>query len=272
MITDLPHTHTPPFNGPFPGLPRWAGTRKVKPIWILLKQETVSGSGITRAVCKSAPRSRQITMPAPHYSVFLQAGCPICRPTNSVKALKVVLTYQQSVFKRYHSDKHFSEFLPTTWRQKSTGIDMEHNYVTDTLCILFLALHTRHGQALTLESELVKSVEITSNGHSCWWDANTNQPGTSDKALQLQRTVHVIHAKSKVKTWIRNTGTWFQQERQHYNNDNYNNNTLWSEKEQTYFVCNFIKCQQILKQFSRHTHTRLTALFRDYPGEPVPER
>jgi len=26
-----------------PGLPGWAGTRKVKPIWILLKQETVSG-------------------------------------------------------------------------------------------------------------------------------------------------------------------------------------------------------------------------------------
>ena len=64
------HTHTHTFNGPFPGLPRWAGTRKVKPIWILLKQETVSGSGISRAVCKSAPRSREITMPAPHYSVF----------------------------------------------------------------------------------------------------------------------------------------------------------------------------------------------------------
>ena len=24
---------------------------------------------------------------------------------------------------RYHSDKYFSEFLPTRWRQKSTGID-----------------------------------------------------------------------------------------------------------------------------------------------------
>ena len=36
-----------PFNGPFPGLPGSAGTRKVKPIWILLKQETVSGSGIS---------------------------------------------------------------------------------------------------------------------------------------------------------------------------------------------------------------------------------
>jgi len=37
----------------------------------------------------------------------------------------VTLTYQESVFKRYHSDEHFSEFLPTRWRQKSTGIDME---------------------------------------------------------------------------------------------------------------------------------------------------
>jgi len=74
----------------FPGLPGWAGTRKVKPIWTLLKQETVSGSGISWAIgglCKSTPRSRQITTPTPHHSV-LRAGCPSCRPTNSVKALK----------------------------------------------------------------------------------------------------------------------------------------------------------------------------------------
>ena len=43
---------------PFLGTTWWASTRKVKPIWILLKQETVSGSGISQgAVCKSAPRS-----------------------------------------------------------------------------------------------------------------------------------------------------------------------------------------------------------------------
>ena len=30
-------------------------------MWILLEQETVSGSGISWAICKSAPRSRQIT-------------------------------------------------------------------------------------------------------------------------------------------------------------------------------------------------------------------
>jgi len=29
-------------------------------------------------ICKSATRHRQITMPASHHSVFLQAGCPFC--------------------------------------------------------------------------------------------------------------------------------------------------------------------------------------------------
>jgi len=37
---------------------------------VLLKQETVSGSGISSAICKSAPCSRQTTTPAPHHSVF----------------------------------------------------------------------------------------------------------------------------------------------------------------------------------------------------------
>jgi len=44
--------------------------QKGKPIWISLKQQTLSGSGISWAVCKSAPRSRQITTPAPHHSFF----------------------------------------------------------------------------------------------------------------------------------------------------------------------------------------------------------
>jgi len=73
-----------------PGLPRWASTRKEKPTWILLKQETVSGSGTSWAICKSAPRSRQITMPAPHHSVFYRPNAlPATQPMASrVKALK----------------------------------------------------------------------------------------------------------------------------------------------------------------------------------------
>jgi len=38
--------------------------------WILLKQETVSVSGISWTISKLPPRSRQMTMPAPHHSVF----------------------------------------------------------------------------------------------------------------------------------------------------------------------------------------------------------
>jgi len=67
------HTHTHPFKGPFSG-----------PVRILLEQETVSGSGISWAVCKSAPCSRQITMLAPHRSVFYRPDAlPAAQPTAS---------------------------------------------------------------------------------------------------------------------------------------------------------------------------------------------
>ena len=75
------HTH---LTALCPGLPRWASTRKVKPIWILLQQETVSGSGISWAIWKSAPRSRQITTPAPHHSSFYRPDdLPDTQPTAS---------------------------------------------------------------------------------------------------------------------------------------------------------------------------------------------
>jgi len=66
----------------FPGLPRSASTRKVKPIWILLKQETVSGSGSSWATCKSASPSRQITMPVPTtLSFYRPDALPAAQPT-----------------------------------------------------------------------------------------------------------------------------------------------------------------------------------------------
>ena len=74
------HTHTP-LTALCPGLHGWAGTRKVL---ILLKQETVSGSGISWAVCKYSPCFRQTTMPAPHHSVsYRPDALPATQPTVS---------------------------------------------------------------------------------------------------------------------------------------------------------------------------------------------
>jgi len=100
------HTHTH-LTALCLGLPGWAGTRKVKPSWILLKQQTASGSGISWAICKSAPPSRQITMPG---LGFLQAGHPSCHPTNSVKALKTMLCSAES------SDKYYKQVIMVRYR------------------------------------------------------------------------------------------------------------------------------------------------------------
>jgi len=68
MLSLTPTTH--PFNHPLSGITQVSRYQKGKTNLGLLKQETVSCSGISWAICKSAPRSRQITMPAPHHSVF----------------------------------------------------------------------------------------------------------------------------------------------------------------------------------------------------------
>ena len=92
----------------------------------------MSGSGISWAICKSAPRCRQITTPAPHHSVFLQAGCPSCRPTNSVKALKGYNTPQ-------YVQLNDEDFSPTRWRQKSTGTKLRHCHLVYIVHFSFYA-------------------------------------------------------------------------------------------------------------------------------------
>jgi len=66
------------------GLWDYPGELVPGPIWILLKQETVSGSGISWAICKSAPRLRQKTTPASHYWVlYSPAALPATQPAVS---------------------------------------------------------------------------------------------------------------------------------------------------------------------------------------------
>ena len=92
-----------------PGLPGSAGTRKLKPIWILLKQETVSVSGISWAICKSAPRSRQITTPITQFFYRLDA-LPAAQPTASKHWIKLVSTKSiQYLHNRASSTCHFEQ-------------------------------------------------------------------------------------------------------------------------------------------------------------------
>jgi len=64
----IQQTHS--FYVPLDFVQNYPGEPVPEPIWILLKQETVSGSGISWAICKSSPRPIQVTMSAPHHSVF----------------------------------------------------------------------------------------------------------------------------------------------------------------------------------------------------------
>ena len=104
------HTHTHTFNGPFSGTTHVSRYQKGKLIWILLKQETVSGSGISWAICKSATRSRQTTMPVPHHSQFLGARWPSCCPTDSFKALKAKNTISCNYKMEFDYCAHFCTF------------------------------------------------------------------------------------------------------------------------------------------------------------------
>ena len=77
-----PHTH--PFNGPLSRTARVSRYQKGKTN--LDFAEARDSEWQWHQLDQCAPRSRQKTTPAPHRSVFLQAECPSCRPTNSIKA------------------------------------------------------------------------------------------------------------------------------------------------------------------------------------------
>ena len=92
-----------------PGQPGWAGTRKVKLVWILLKQETVA-SAVHMQVCTWLQTDNHASTPP---LSFLQAGCPSCHPTNSVKALKTI----QTIYCHYRFKKQ-TLYLAATFQSR----------------------------------------------------------------------------------------------------------------------------------------------------------
>ena len=148
------HTHTHTFNGPLSGTTQVSRYQKGK---TNLEQETVSGSGISWAICKSAPRSRQITMPALHYSSFLQTGCPSCRPTNSVKAMKAISNNS-------HTTSKYTENATTNCFRLKPSIQCQSTLLKKCPCPILSSSTIR----LLIEGALLSNAKCwTSTGLIC---------------------------------------------------------------------------------------------------------
>ena len=112
----------------------------------------MSGSGISWTICKSAPRSRQITTLAPHQSVFYRPGAlPATQPTASVKP----------ALKHLH-------WLPVEQR------------ITYKLCLFMHHIHT--GQAPQYLSDCVSTVSSLSGRYQL------RSSGSADYVLPRTRT------------------------------------------------------------------------------------
>jgi len=80
--TRVKYMHT--FNGPFSGTARVSRYQKGKTNLDFTEARDSEYGGISWAVCKSAHRSREITTPAPHHSVFYRPDAlPAAQPTAS---------------------------------------------------------------------------------------------------------------------------------------------------------------------------------------------
>jgi len=91
MATNLAISHTHPFDGPFSGTTWVSWYQKGKPIWIFIEARDSEWQWHQLGhmqVCTSLQTDNHSSTPP---LSFLQAGCPSCRPTNSVKALKAAI-------------------------------------------------------------------------------------------------------------------------------------------------------------------------------------
>ena len=90
-----PHHRTPqPFYTLFPGPPRWASARR-ELLDFMVQGKINWGRHTDHPAGRRSIRTNQC--PPPPSPIFLQAGCPSCRPTNSLKALKAILQHANTI-------------------------------------------------------------------------------------------------------------------------------------------------------------------------------
>ena len=103
-------------------------------------------SGISWAICKSAPWPRQ---PRQHPTIqFLQAGCPFCRPTSNVKHWRSQVTWE-----KFAAGKHFRLCVNVTRRNKGASGYRKLAWIWNCKLIIYACVFCA-GQVLCVNSVL----------------------------------------------------------------------------------------------------------------------
>jgi len=181
-----------------PGLPRWAGTRKVKPIWILLEQETVSGSGIISdiQVCTSLQTDNHASTPP--LSFYRPDALPAAQPTASKhwrhdKALKACQSTVQSSTRQTRCKQY---------KSVNTYIDLCENINKSTVVIRRPAKCLEHSKPLWTQSIAACSQLSTQT-----W--NVIQPATNNKFYKTsQLDIMCSHKLGELDITIIICATW----------------------------------------------------------------
>ena len=97
----------------------------------------MSGSGISWAICKSAPRSRQTTMPVPHHSNITwtewNTHATVCLSANQLTGLLHCCWYESTSVNIHHS--HSQHYTYHTRQSLSPAECWQHSIYSSCVCV-----------------------------------------------------------------------------------------------------------------------------------------
>ena len=93
IVDTAEHTHTHPFNGPLSGTTQVSRYQKGKTNLDFIGARDSEWQWHQLAICKSAPRCRQKTTPAPHYSSFFTGRMPFLPPNQQCQSTEGTVLY-----------------------------------------------------------------------------------------------------------------------------------------------------------------------------------
>ena len=145
----IPHTHAQLFNGPFSGTTRVGRYQKGKTNLDLTEARDGERVAVASAGPYASLHHAPDRQPRQHPTTrFLQAGCPSCRPTNSVKALKalcgfhtllyyiICLVHSLSFFGNMILYLHWRIFFMLSWQRHFYCSSQAHPNMLRQCCLL----------------------------------------------------------------------------------------------------------------------------------------